>query len=189
MPAKSEKQRVAAAIALSAKRGDTPKSELKGASKQMAEGMNQHQLHDFAKKSASRTLFDAYRPVVKQAGGLGPALARMATRGAASAMPREAVAARKLLPGAGAKAIPTGKPPLETGRVVGPKALPPTGTDPKRALQLAGGGALATLAARQATAPASPEGSLSDRIWKWLSDSAMGQRTAQTNAAIAAAGK
>ena len=36
MPAKSGAQQKAAGAALSAKRGDTPKSKLKGASKQMA---------------------------------------------------------------------------------------------------------------------------------------------------------
>lgn len=66
MPAKSENQRVAAAIALSAKRGETPKSKLRGASKQMAKGMNESQLHDFAKKSACRTMLNEW---IKRAGG------------------------------------------------------------------------------------------------------------------------
>ena len=48
MPAKSAAQQKAAGAALSAKRGDTPKSELKGASKQMAESMTEAQLEDFA---------------------------------------------------------------------------------------------------------------------------------------------
>jgi len=48
MPAKSAAQQKAAGAALSAKRGDTPKSELKGASKQMAESMTEKQLEDFA---------------------------------------------------------------------------------------------------------------------------------------------
>lgn len=39
-PAKSAAQQKAAGAALSAKRGDTPKSELKGASKSMAESMS-----------------------------------------------------------------------------------------------------------------------------------------------------
>jgi len=48
MPAKSASQQKAAGAALSAKRGDTPKSELKGASKQMEESMSEKQLEDFA---------------------------------------------------------------------------------------------------------------------------------------------
>jgi hypothetical protein len=48
MPAKSKAQQKAAGAALSAKRGDTPKSKLKGASKQMAESMTKKQLEEFA---------------------------------------------------------------------------------------------------------------------------------------------
>ena len=48
MPAKSKAQQKAAGAALSAKRGDTPKSELKGASKQMFESMSEKELDDFA---------------------------------------------------------------------------------------------------------------------------------------------
>jgi hypothetical protein len=48
MPAKSAAQQKAAGAALSAKRGDTPKSALKGASKQMAASMTEKQLEDFA---------------------------------------------------------------------------------------------------------------------------------------------
>ena len=51
MPAKSKAQQKAAGAALSAKRGDTPKSKLKGASKQMAESMTEKELEDFAKGS------------------------------------------------------------------------------------------------------------------------------------------
>ena len=51
MPAKSKAQQKAAGAALSAKRGDTPKSKLKGASKQMVESMTEKQLEDFAKGS------------------------------------------------------------------------------------------------------------------------------------------
>ena len=49
MPAKSEKQRKAAGMALSAKRRKTPKSKLKGAAKQMYESMTAKQLREFAK--------------------------------------------------------------------------------------------------------------------------------------------
>ncbi|HKR24850.1 MAG TPA: DUF3008 family protein [Allosphingosinicella sp.] len=48
MPAKSKAQQRAAGAALSAKRGDTPKSALKGASRHMAESMTKKQLEEFA---------------------------------------------------------------------------------------------------------------------------------------------
>jgi len=48
MPAKSKAQQKAAGAALSAKRGETKPSELKGASRQMYESMNEQQLEDFA---------------------------------------------------------------------------------------------------------------------------------------------
>ncbi len=51
MPARSKAQQKAAGAALSAKRGDTPKSKLKGASKEMLESMSEKQLEDFAKGS------------------------------------------------------------------------------------------------------------------------------------------
>jgi hypothetical protein len=49
MPAKSKKQQMAAGAALSAKRGEKPKSSLKGASKQMVRSMSEEQLEDLAK--------------------------------------------------------------------------------------------------------------------------------------------
>jgi hypothetical protein len=49
MPAQSKKQQMAAGAALSAKRGETKKSDLKGASKDMVESMNEDQLEDLAK--------------------------------------------------------------------------------------------------------------------------------------------
>jgi hypothetical protein len=48
MPAKSGAQQKAAGAALSAKRGDTPKTKLKGPSKQMAESMSEKELEDMA---------------------------------------------------------------------------------------------------------------------------------------------
>jgi hypothetical protein len=48
MPAKSKAQQKAAGAALSAKRGDAPKSKLKGASKGMAESMSEKQLEELA---------------------------------------------------------------------------------------------------------------------------------------------
>ena len=48
MPAKSKAQQRAAGAALSAKRGDTPKSKLGGPSKDMAESMSEKQLEELA---------------------------------------------------------------------------------------------------------------------------------------------
>ena len=48
MPAKSAAQQKAAGAALSAKRGDTPKSELKGASRSMEESMSEKELEKMA---------------------------------------------------------------------------------------------------------------------------------------------
>lgn len=46
--AESKKQQMAAGAALSAKRGERPKSSLKGASRQMVETMSEKELHDMA---------------------------------------------------------------------------------------------------------------------------------------------
>lgn len=48
MPAKSKSQQQAAGAALAAKRGDTPKSELKGASKGMENSMTEDELEKMA---------------------------------------------------------------------------------------------------------------------------------------------
>jgi hypothetical protein len=48
MPAKSKAQQMAAGAALSAKRGETRKSELKGASREMYDSMSEKQLEEFA---------------------------------------------------------------------------------------------------------------------------------------------
>lgn len=48
MKAQSKKQQKAAGAALSAKRGETKKSSLKGASKQMEESMSESELEDMA---------------------------------------------------------------------------------------------------------------------------------------------
>lgn len=48
MPAESEKQQKAAGAALSAKRGETPVSELEGAAKDMYDSMSEDELADFA---------------------------------------------------------------------------------------------------------------------------------------------
>lgn len=48
MPAKSAAQQKAAGAALSAKRGDTPKTTLKGASKSMEESMSEKELEKMA---------------------------------------------------------------------------------------------------------------------------------------------
>jgi hypothetical protein len=46
--AESKKQQMAAGAALAAKRGDKPKSQLKGASKGMVESMSEKELHEMA---------------------------------------------------------------------------------------------------------------------------------------------
>ena len=48
MPATSKAQQMAAGVALSAKRGETKKSELKGASREMYESMSEKQFEEFA---------------------------------------------------------------------------------------------------------------------------------------------
>ena len=48
MPARSKAQQKAAGAALAAKRGETPKSKLKGASREMVKSMSEKQLEDFA---------------------------------------------------------------------------------------------------------------------------------------------
>ena len=48
MPAKSKAQQKAAGAALSAKRGDTKVSELKGASKDMYDSMSEKELEELA---------------------------------------------------------------------------------------------------------------------------------------------
>lgn len=53
MPAKSKAQQKAAGAALSAKRGDTPKSKLKGASKEMAASMSEAELEELASGSTN----------------------------------------------------------------------------------------------------------------------------------------
>jgi len=51
MPAKSGAQQKAAGAALSAKRGDTPKSKLRGASKSMVDSMSEKELEKMAHSS------------------------------------------------------------------------------------------------------------------------------------------
>ncbi|MDX8439681.1 DUF3008 family protein [Mesorhizobium australafricanum] len=48
MPATSQAQQKAAGAALSAKRGETKKSKLKGASREMYDSMSEKQLEEFA---------------------------------------------------------------------------------------------------------------------------------------------
>lgn len=48
MPAQSKAQQKAAGAALAAKRGETKKSDLKGASREMYESMTEKELEDFA---------------------------------------------------------------------------------------------------------------------------------------------
>jgi hypothetical protein len=51
VPAKSKAQQKAAGAALSAKRGDSPKSKLEGASKSMASSMSEKELEKMASTS------------------------------------------------------------------------------------------------------------------------------------------
>ena len=48
MPARSNKQQMAAGAALAAKRGERPKASLKGASREMVDSMSERQLREFA---------------------------------------------------------------------------------------------------------------------------------------------
>lgn len=48
MPAKSKQQQKAAGMALSAKRGETDPSKLKGAAREMYESMSESELEEFA---------------------------------------------------------------------------------------------------------------------------------------------
>ena len=48
MPARSKKQQAAAGAALAALRGEAPKSQLKGASREMAASMTEKELQDLA---------------------------------------------------------------------------------------------------------------------------------------------
>ncbi len=56
LPAKSRQRQKAAGAALAAKRGDVPKSRLKGASKSMAEAMDVRGLRDMAEARRSELL-------------------------------------------------------------------------------------------------------------------------------------
>lgn len=49
MPARSAAQQKAAGAALSAKRGDTPRSKLRGASREMFKTMTEQELEDMAR--------------------------------------------------------------------------------------------------------------------------------------------
>ncbi|MFP3558730.1 DUF3008 family protein [Paraburkholderia sp. SIMBA_054] len=51
MPAKSKAQQMAAGVALAAKKGEKPESELKGAAKSMYESMTEKQLEELASTS------------------------------------------------------------------------------------------------------------------------------------------
>ena len=54
MPAKSQAQQKAAGAALAAKRGDMPKSKLKGASREMYETMSEKELDDLASTNRAK---------------------------------------------------------------------------------------------------------------------------------------
>ena len=62
MPAKSKQQQKAAGAALAAKRGEQPKSKLRGASRQMAKSMSEDELEKMAsvkRKKLPRRAADA----------------------------------------------------------------------------------------------------------------------------------
>lgn len=54
MPAVSQKQQMAAGIALAAKRGEVPLSKLRGTSKEMYRSMSSYELRGFAKTKRSK---------------------------------------------------------------------------------------------------------------------------------------
>lgn len=54
MPAKSKKQQMAAGAALAAKRGEKPKSSLKGASRSMVKSMSETELERMASAKRKR---------------------------------------------------------------------------------------------------------------------------------------
>ncbi len=54
MPAKSKAQQKAAGAALAAKRGETSKSSLKGASRDMFDSMSERQLEEFAESDRKK---------------------------------------------------------------------------------------------------------------------------------------
>lgn len=71
MPAKSKAQQKAAGAALAAKRGEQPKSQLKGASRQMAESMSEKQLEEFA-RTKRKGLPRRVGKTARKAGGAKP---------------------------------------------------------------------------------------------------------------------
>jgi hypothetical protein len=54
MPAKSKQQQKAAGAALAAKRGEQPKSKLRGASREMVESMSEDELEKMASAKRSK---------------------------------------------------------------------------------------------------------------------------------------
>jgi hypothetical protein len=69
MPARSKKQQMAAGAALSAKRGETPKSKLKGASRDMVETMTEKELRDMASTPREELPKVAGNPAPKRQAG------------------------------------------------------------------------------------------------------------------------
>lgn len=69
MPARSKKQQMAAGAALSAKRGETPKSKLKGASRDMVETMTEKELRDMASTPRKELPKVAGNPAPKRLAG------------------------------------------------------------------------------------------------------------------------
>lgn len=69
MPAESKQQQKAAGMALSAKRGETSPSELKGAAREMYESMSEAQLEDFASTKRKGLPRKKEEPAGKKRGG------------------------------------------------------------------------------------------------------------------------
>lgn len=69
MPARSKKQQMAAGAALSAKRGEIPKSKLKGASRDMVETMTEKELRDMASTPRNELPKVAGKPAPKRQAG------------------------------------------------------------------------------------------------------------------------
>ena len=74
MPAKSKQQQKAAGAALAAKRGEQPKSKLRGASRQMVESMSEDELERMA--SVKRKTLPRRAAGAKKRGSSGPSSKR-----------------------------------------------------------------------------------------------------------------
>lgn len=83
MPAKSKNQQQAAGMALAAKRGEMPKSELKGAAKDMYESMTKKELKEYAEtdrkglpEKKKEAMLRGFQYEIEKNAGVGSALLR-----------------------------------------------------------------------------------------------------------------